>query len=41
MRAVAPDYALRHNQLDIMTGMLRQIAANGRTTALDALASRP
>lgn len=36
-----PDYTPRHNQLDTMTGMLRQIAGNFRTTALDALAWRP
>ena len=36
-----PEYTPRHNQFDTVTGMLRQIAANLRTTALDALAWRP
>jgi 2,4-dienoyl-CoA reductase-like NADH-dependent reductase (Old Yellow Enzyme family) len=36
-----PDYTPRHNQLDTMTGMLRQIAANLRATALHPLAWRP
>jgi hypothetical protein len=36
-----PDYTTRHNQLDTVSGMLRQIIANLRTTAQDAFAWRP
>jgi hypothetical protein len=36
-----PDYTLRHAQRDTATLALRQIAANLRATALNALAWRP